>query len=461
MKRDFIDTPEYGDFVSMKNSGILLGKKLFTVTFGCQQNEADTEKIRGMLHGLGCVDAKSAQEADIIIMNTCAIREHAELKALSMLGRFKELKRKNESLVIGVVGCMAAEPKRQTMLKCDFHYVDFTLEPSLLYKLPSLVQRSLSGGGRSFVIGQDDGSVTEGLPISRSSGFRAWVSIMYGCNNFCTYCIVPYVRGRERSRESGDVLSECRELVSSGIKEITLLGQNVNSYRSDMDFAELISEIAKIDGDFIIRFMTSHPKDVSPRLIEAMKRYEGKIAPCFHLPLQSGSNKILKAMNRTYTREKYLDTVRALREAVPDIALSTDVIVGFPGEDDADFEETMEILREVRFDSVFAFIYSKREGTAASKMTRSVSREDADGRMSVLLREQAEISLEKNLPLVGKTVRVLVEGEAKKGERGTYTARTPSGKLVHFLSEANCTGEFKNVKIERAGAFELFGSEIK
>ena len=459
MNKRFTQVPEYSDYVYLKSTESLSGKKLYTVTLGCQQNEADSERIKGMLHSLGVTDTDTPENADIIIVNTCAVREHAELKALSILGKFKALKQENPELIIGVVGCMVAEESRREQIKRSFRQVDFTVEPGLLHTLPSLIRTTLERAGRRFATADGTWEVVEDIPVYRASEFKAWVSIMYGCNNFCTYCIVPYVRGRERSRESADVIAECKELINSGVKEITLLGQNVNSYRSDMDFADLISTIAELEGDFIIRFMTSHPKDVSPRLIEAIRRYSGKIAPHFHLPLQSGSDRILKSMNRTYTKEKYLSTVNALREAVPDIALTTDIIVGFPGESDADFEETMQILRAVKFDAVFSFIYSKRTGTVAAGMTDTVSRADADKRMATLLSEQTEISFEKNLPFVGKTLRVLVEGISKKDD-GTYSARTPEGKLVHFCSDKDYTGQFILVKIERAGAFALIGSEI-
>ena len=284
---------------------------------------------------------------------------------------------------------------------------------------------------------------------------------MYGCNNFCSYCIVPYVRGRERSRESDKVIEECRRLVGRGIKDITLLGQNVNSYSSDVDFAELISRVAQIEGDFLIHFMTSHPKDVSPRLIEAMRQHSDKIAPYFHLPLQSGSNRILSLMNRTYTRERFLEVVAALRESMPNIVLSTDVIVGFPSESEDDFLDTMDLLSRVRFDFAYAFLYSAREGTRAARMPEQIERGVMDDRMARLLKMQTDISLEKNLSLVGGVERVLVDSPTKRGEDGIYTGRTASGKLVHFKTDESAVGEFRTVKIERAGAFDLFGSEVK
>lgn len=461
MNINFNQTSDFDVLEKIKSSGTLNGKKYHVVTFGCQQNEADSEKIRGILTEMGCAEAERAECADILLMNTCAIREHAEMKALSILGNFSVIKRDRPSVIIGVLGCMAAEPSRAESLKSKFRYVDFTLEPSRLHMLPTVMLKAMAEKKRSFILGEGDDGIVEQLPIKRVSSYKAYVSIMYGCNNFCTYCIVPYVRGRERSRESATVIDECRELVRSGIKEITLLGQNVNSYRSDMSFAELISAIAEIDGDFIIRFMTSHPKDVSPELIEAMKRYKGKIAPCFHLPVQSGSNRILSAMNRKYTRESYLKTVESLRRAIPDIALSTDIIIGFPGESDEDFDETLALLSEVGFDMVYTFLYSPRSGTRAALMENRVERDVMDRRMSRLLEMQKKISAERNLPMVGRTVRVLVESDAPSDTDGTYTARAANGKLVRFKSDACRAGEFRTVKIESAGIAYLIGSETK
>ena len=397
---------------------------------------------------------------DTPLQITCAIRRHAELKALSIVGNFKALKKEKSDLVIGVCGCMAAEPHIAETIKKSYPQVSFTLEPSLLHRFPEMVCTALLRKRRTFVFGSEESDVIEGMRSERQSGFKAWVSIMYGCNNFCSYCIVPYVRGRERSRQSDEVIEECRELVKNGYKEITLLGQNVNSYKSDRTFAELIEEIAKIEGDFIIRFMTSHPKDVSDELIAAMGKYTGKIVPTFHLPLQSGSDRVLKEMNRTYDTKKYLETVRKLRETVPEICLTSDIIVGFPTETDEDFEDTMNILEKVRFDMVYSFIYSKREGTKAAKMESNITEETKKARMARLLDVQCRISHEINDTYVGKTVRVLVDSYEEKDGVRTYNARTLTNKLVHFESSDAPIGEFINVKISRAGAFDLFGSQI-
>ncbi len=435
------------------------GKRYHVETFGCQQNEADSERIRAMAEAMGYLPAASPEAADLIVVNTCAIRRHAEMKALSMLGRFKAKKKKNPELILGVVGCMAAEKHIADMLKTDFHYVTFTAEPNMLYRIPELIYTYLLDGKRSFLYGKDEGDIVEGIEPIRREKHRAWVSIMYGCNNFCSYCIVPYVRGRERSRCSADIIRECRELVTSGTKEITLLGQNVNSYRADMSFPELISATAEIEGDFIIRFMTSHPKDTSSALIDAMAKYKGKIAPYFHLPLQAGSDNVLRAMNRTYTREKYLAVVDELKEKIPDIAISTDIIVGFPGETEEDFLSTLSVLSRVRYDMVYAFLYSPREGTKAAKMENQIPDSVKGERMKRLLTLQDEISLEKNQPYLGRTERVLIDSYEMRGGEGIFTGRTGTSKLVHFKSDTAKIGEFVNVKIDRIGAFDLFGAD--
>lgn len=430
-------------------------RKYYVVTLGCQQNEADGEKIRGMAEEMGYLPAECAEEASLIVVNTCAVRRHAELKALSLIGTYKHIRTENPDTLIGVCGCMAAEPEIVDKLKREFHYVSFTLEPNRLFRLPELVAAAIGEKRRSFLLGEDDGSVTEGLPVVRSSHHRAWVSIMYGCNNFCSYCIVPYVRGRERSRASADILAECRALIEDGVKEITLLGQNVNSYRADISFPALLEAVARLPGDFLVRFMTSHPKDVSDDLIRVMRDHKDKIAPAFHLPLQSGSDRILREMNRTYTAAHYLGIVEKLRAAVPDIVLTSDIIVAFPSETEEDFEDTLRIMERVRYDAVYSFIFSPREGTRAAKMTDTLPPEVKNDRMSRLLALQRQIALEKNLPYVGRRLRVLCDGEAREGG---YLGRTPGGKLVRFTCETSHVGEFVHVTIDRATPFDLFGT---
>ncbi len=454
------DNADVKRHASLVKELISTDKYACVITFGCQQNEADSEKLRGMLIDMGYSLTDDPSIADLIAVNTCAIRQHAEEKALSMLGRFKRMKDARPEMIIAVVGCMAAEPHVADMLKKDFHYVSFTLEPSMLHRFPEAVYDYLSIRKRSFVFGTKEYGIAEGINSVRLSDHRAWVSIMYGCNNYCSYCIVPYVRGRERSRSSQSIIKECEDLVKKGYKEITLLGQNVNSYRADLDFASLLEKIANIAGDFIIRFMTSHPKDVSDSLIEVMGKYNGKIAPYFHLPLQSGSDRILKAMNRTYDIQGFLRIVEKLRKSVPSIALSSDVIVGFPSESEQDFEDTLSVLQHVEFDMVYAFIYSRREGTRAALMDDQIPDEIKSARMARLLDLQCDISLRKNKPYVGKEERVLVDSRDRK-DADCYIARTLTNKLVHFTADTNCVGEFKNVKISRAGAFDLFGEDAE
>ncbi|MBQ8413700.1 MAG: tRNA (N6-isopentenyl adenosine(37)-C2)-methylthiotransferase MiaB [Clostridia bacterium] len=431
-------------------------KYAHVITFGCQQNERDSETVLGLLGEMGYEPTDNPDMADIVVINTCAIREHAEVKALSLLGRFKALKKKKPDLIVGVVGCMAAEPHRADMLKKDFHYVSFTLEPNMLHRIPELVYKKLRDGKRSFIFGEDEGDIYEDAPAVRRDKHRAWVSIMYGCNNFCSYCIVPYVRGRERSRRSEDIIDECKTLVASGVKEITLLGQNVNSYKSDITFPMLLGRIAEINGDFIIRFMTSHPKDTSDELISVMKRYTPKIAPFFHLPLQSGSNRILKEMNRTYSRERYLEIVAKLKSSIPSIALSTDIIIGFPTETEEDFADTMDIIRSVEFDNVYAFLYSPREGTRAAKMEGTVDREVKDSRMAELLKLQDKLSLDRNLPYENTTQRVLVDSFGYRNGERICCGRTLTNKLVYFPSDVDA-GEFTKVKIIKACPYHLLG----
>lgn len=431
-------------------------------TFGCQQNEADSERLAGMAEAMGYELTEDESAADLILVNTCAIREHAELKALSITGQFKHLKAAKPQLIIGICGCMVSQEHRLSDIKNRYPYVDFLFGTGELYRFPELLYRTKDKGERFFVVEETVGNIAEGLPVKRASAFKAWLSIMYGCNNFCTYCVVPYVRGRERSRKREDVLAEARELISAGYKEITLLGQNVNSYGKDLgydyDFADLLSDICAIDGDFIVRFMTSHPKDASKKLIDVMTENK-KIARQFHLPIQSGSNTVLSRMNRRYTREAYLELIDYMREKMPNIALTTDIIVGFPGETEEDFEQTLDILSRVRYDNIYSFIYSPRRGTPAAEMEDAVPTTVQSERFSRLLELQHKISNEENQKLVGTRQRVLVEG-ISKNDADMYTGRCESGRLVHFASERDLTGELVDILIERAETFNVFGRPI-
>ena len=343
----------------------------FVLTFGCQQNVADSEKLAGMSEQMGYEIVDAPEMADLILVNTCAIREHAEQKALSIIGQYKHLKAKKPTLLIGVCGCMVTQEHRRDELKRRYPYVDFVFGTSSIHRLPQLIWDKLEKGKRLFCPEESEYLVAEGLPIRRESHYRAWVSIMYGCNNFCSYCIVPYVRGRERGREMREIVREVAELVAKGYKDITLLGQNVNSYGKDSggryDFADLLTELDKIEGDYVLRFMTSHPKDASRKLIDVMAASK-HVARQFHLPMQSGSDEILRCMNRHYDTAKYLDTVRYMREKMPDVTLTSDIIVGFPGESEEDFEGTLSMLRTVGFDMLYSFIYSPRVGTPAERL---------------------------------------------------------------------------------------------
>ncbi|MCQ2414038.1 MAG: tRNA (N6-isopentenyl adenosine(37)-C2)-methylthiotransferase MiaB [Clostridia bacterium] len=430
-------------------------KKYRITTFGCQQNEADGEKIAGLCLAMGYLPAENDADADLIVFNTCAIRARAEEKALSLLGVAHASRRGKEETVYALLGCMAAEKNTVESIKTSFPYVSFTLEPSALDQFPSKVLETLQKKKRSFVYGEDDGSVCEGIPQDRKDPVRPFVSVMYGCNNFCSYCIVPYVRGRERSRNSADVLAEIRSAIENGGKEITLLGQNVNSYHADMTFPQLTDKAAGTAGDFVLKFMTSHPKDLSDELIAVMAKHRGKIAPVFHLPLQSGSDRILKAMNRTYTREAYLTLVEKLRAAIPDIAVTTDIIVGFPGETEEDFLDTMDIVARVKYDNMYPFIYSTRTGTVAAKMENQIPHEISAERMDRLLALSRTIAEEKAGLTLGRDYRVLVD--SFDGENKTCRGKLPSGLPISFEGTEDLLNTFVFVTVTRTTPFALFG----
>ncbi len=435
--------------------------RAFVTTFGCQQNEADSEKLMGMAKAMGYFEAPCVEEADLILVNTCAIREHAEQKALSTIGQYKHLKAQNPELMIGVCGCMVTQEHRVNDIKFRYPYVDFVFGTSSLHRLPQLLCEKIEKGKRLYCPEEAEYLVREGIPITRESSYRAWVSIMYGCNNFCSYCIVPYVRGRERSRASEAIYEEVKELVDNGYRDITLLGQNVNSYGKELsegvDFADLMKRLSSIEGDYRLNFMTSHPKDATRKLIDVMAENE-HIAKHFHLPLQSGSDRILKKMNRRYDTERYLDIVKYMREKMPDIAITTDIIVGFPGESEEDFESTLDMLRRVKFDMIYSFIYSPRKGTPAAEMEEQIPAEIQKQRFERLLALQHDISLEKNLPFVGREVRVLCDGVSKTNET-LYSGRTEEGKIVFFHGEECDKGNFVMIHIERAEAFALYGEK--
>ena len=432
----------------------------FVDTYGCQQNEADSERIRGYLSEMGYVFTQSEGEADVIVLNTCAIREHAEQRVFGNLGALVHTKRRKPDQIVCVCGCMAQEKHVADKIRQSFRHVDLVFGTHALWRFPELLWRILSRRGRVFDIPDEAGSIAEGIPVSREGKVKAWVSIMYGCNNFCSYCIVPYVRGRERSRRPEDILAEVRQLAAEGYRDITLLGQNVNSYGRDLglpgvDFAWLLEQVDAVPGDFLIRFMTSHPKDASERLFDVMARCE-KVAPHLHLPFQAGNDRVLQAMNRRYTREHYLGLVRALRQRIPDIVLTSDVIVGFPGETTEEFEDTLKVLEEVRFDALFTFIYSPREGTPAARMPDPMSKEEKAANFQRLVDLQNAISAEKQAAYVGKTMRCLVD-VLSDDPRHNLNARTPGGRLVHFSGDEALLGQFVDLKITGASTWALFG----
>ena len=428
-------------------------------TYGCQQNVADSQRLMGMLREMGCAFTQDPFQADIIVINTCAIRENAEKKVFGVIGQLVHAKEKNPELTIALCGCMAQQEAVANKVKHSYRHVDLVFGPQALWKFPELLYEVYTERRRVFSIENEHGSIAEGLPVVRESGVKAWVSIMYGCNNFCSYCIVPYVRGRERSREASDILAGVRELVEAGYKEITLLGQNVNSYGKDletpMDFADLLREMDKIPGDYLLRFMTSHPKDAGRKLFETMAACS-HVARQLHLPVQSGCSRVLRAMNRGYTREQYLEKVRMAREAMPDLVLTSDIIIGFPGETEEEAMQTISLVEEVRYDALFTFIYSPRPGTPAAKLPDPASREEKQVWFDRLLDAQNRISAELHRAYVGKTVRVLADGES--GDKDwPLSSRTAGGRLVHLRGEKALVGQYVDVKIVDSNTWALFG----
>ena len=431
-------------------------------TWGCQMNEEDSEKLSGMLKNLGYSRTEERQKSDIIIFNTCCVRENAELKVYGNLGALKKLKEKNPNLIIAVCGCMMQQEGMAESIMKKYPFVDILFGTHNAYKFPEYLNRVKHEGKSIVEIWNKEEGIVEGLPIDRKSNVKAFVTIMYGCNNFCTYCIVPYVRGRERSRKPEDIEHEIMELVKKGYKEITLLGQNVNSYGKDLSpavsFSNLLRRINKIEGIDRIRFMTSHPKDLTEDLIDAVKECD-KLCEQIHLPVQSGSTKVLKKMNRHYDREQYLALVKKIKEKIPNVALTTDIIVGFPGESEEDFIDTLTLIEEVEYDSAFTFIYSNRKGTPADEMENQVKDSVKHDRFNRLVEVVNRISAKKNKEYDGKVVEVLVEGESKNDE-DKLTGRTRTGKLVNFIGNKDNIGKLVMVKITKAQSFSLIGEEI-
>ena len=441
-------------------------------TFGCQQNEADSENYSGMACEMGYRLVDAPEEADLILFNTCAVREHAELKALSITGQLKHIKTANPEVIICVCGCMPAQEHRLGDLKNKYPYIDITFGATSLARFPEYLSRYIDRrknereARKRMFFPDTTANIVEGIPVVRKSSYKAFVSIMYGCNNFCTYCVVPYVRGRERSRRKEDILADIRVLAEAGYKEITLLGQNVNSYGKDLyngsyDFADLLTEICEIKGDFWVRFMTSHPKDASHKLIDVIADHSSdkmtpRMARHFHLPLQSGSDRILAKMNRKYTVDYYLEHVEYMKSRIPDITLTSDIIVGFPGETDEDFADTLALLEKIKFVNTFSFIYSPRKGTQAAEMAQLPEKIKSE-RFSKLLELQNRISLESNSAYIGNTTKVLVEGRSKTNPE-FLTGRNEHNRLVHFASDIDCEGTFAMVKVTDADVYTLRGT---
>ncbi|WP_026477857.1 tRNA (N6-isopentenyl adenosine(37)-C2)-methylthiotransferase MiaB [Alkaliphilus transvaalensis] len=434
-------------------------KKYIVITYGCQMNEHDSEKLAGMLQNMGYEETNDKKVADIIIFNTCCVRENAELKVYGNIGALKNLKKNNPDMVIAVCGCMMQQPQVVEEIKRKYRHVDLVFGTHNLHKFPELLVNARHTENMLVDVWEQEGEIIEGIPSIRKYGLKSFVNIMFGCNNFCTYCIVPYTRGRERSREVNDIVSEVTDLVANGTKEVTLLGQNVNSYGKTLTekvtFADLLRELNKVEGLKRIRFMTSHPKDLSDDLINAIADCE-KVCEHAHFPFQAGSNKILKEMNRVYTKEQYLEKVEKLKAKVPDISLTTDIIVGFPGETEEDFQHTLDVVKEVRFDSAFTFLYSIRQGTPAANIIEQIDEETKHERFNRLVDQVNEICGEINQSYQDKVVEVLVEGPSKTDPK-KLMGRTRQNKLVNFVGDESLIGEIVNVKIIDPKTFSLNG----
>lgn len=451
---------EQKQYIDALKSRILnTGLQYHIVTYGCQMNVHDSEKLAGMLNDIGYEETSQQQEADLVLFNTCCVRENAELKVYGNIGALKAYKMANPNMIIGVCGCMMQQTDVSDYIVKRFPFVDLVFGTHNLHHFPSLLLQAFDSTQTIVEILDSEGDVVEHIPTKRSLGISAWVTVMYGCNNYCSYCIVPYVRGRERSRQPQDILEEISKLAADGYKEITLLGQNVNSYGKDLEdkylFHDLLREIDKLQGIERVRFMTSHPKDLSPELISALSECS-KLCEHLHLPIQSGSNRVLKAMNRKYTREDYMELVEKLRAAVPGIALTTDIIVGFPGETEEEFLDTLDIMKRLEYDSAYTFIYSPRTGTPAAKISNQISQEVKKERLSRLIELQNEISKKKNAAYKNREVEVLIEGPSKN-KHEIMSGRTRTNKLVNFAASPNLVGQLVKVRIINTRSWTLEG----
>ena len=431
-------------------------------TFGCQQNVADSQHIMGMLEAMGCEFVTEPAEADIIVLNTCAIRDHAEKRVYGNLGALTHTKKANPEQIICLCGCMAQRPEVAEKVRQSYRHVDLVFGPQALWKFPELLWQVYTRRGRVFSVADEHGSIAEGMPVVREGRTRAWVSIMYGCNNFCSYCIVPYARGRERSRDPEQIIREVRELAAEGYKEITLLGQNVNSYGKDLgtgyDFADLLSALDEIPGDYLIRFMSSQPKDASFKLFDTMARCK-HVAKQLHLPVQSGCDRVLRAMHRPYDKARYLELITYARKVMPELVLTSDVIIGFPGETEEEAMETVALVEQVRFDALFTFIFSPRPGTPAAKMEDPIPRAEKQVWFDRLCDAQNKISEEIHAQYVGRTLRCLIDGESGDS-RWPLTARTAGGRLVHLVGDKAAIGTYHDVKITDSNTWALFGEMV-
>ncbi|MDU1053506.1 tRNA (N6-isopentenyl adenosine(37)-C2)-methylthiotransferase MiaB [Clostridium baratii] len=439
-------------------------EKYFSIlTYGCQMNEEDSEKLSGMLKRIGYTKTEDIEKASIILFNTCCVRENAENKVFGNLGRIKKLKEKNKDLIVGICGCMMQQKGMADKVLSKFPFVNIIFGTHNSYKFPEYLNRVKTEGVQVKEILNKETDIVEGIPVDRESSVKAFVTIMYGCNNFCTYCIVPYVRGRERSRKPEEIIKEIKELVSNGYKEVTLLGQNVNSYgkglEEEISFAKLLRIINEVEGLERVRFMTSHPKDLNEEVIEAIKDCD-KLCEQIHLPVQSGSNRILKEMNRHYDRERYMYLINKIKKEIPNVAITTDIIVGFPGETDEDFNDTLSLVKEVSYDSAFTFIYSRRNHTPADKMENQVPDEVKHERFNKLVAAVNEGVIKNNKKYEGQIVEVLVEGTSKNDET-KLSGRTRNGKLVNFEGDKSLIGTLVNTKIVRAQPFSLIGEVVE
>jgi len=460
--RQFYFMAKARDYVKRKSAELGRPMTFFTQTFGCQMNARDSEKLTGILEQIGYVEEEEENQADFVIYNTCTVRENANQKVYGHLGQLNRVKKKNPHMLIGLCGCMMQEPEVVEKLKKSYRFVDLIFGTHNIFKFAELVATRLESDRMVIDIWKDTDKIVEDLPSERKFSFKSGVNIMFGCNNFCSYCIVPYVRGRERSRNPKDIIREIESLVADGVVEVMLLGQNVNSYgktlEEPMTFAQLLQEIEKIEGLERIRFMTSHPKDLSDELIEVMAQSQ-KICKHLHLPVQSGSTRILEKMNRRYTKEHYLGLVEKIKAAVPDISLTTDIIVGFPGETEEDFQETLDVVRKVRYDSAFTFIYSKRTGTPAAVLEEQVPEEIVKDRFDRLLKEVQSISAEVCSVHTKTVQRVLVES-VNDHDDSLVTGRMSNNLLVHFPGEKDLVGKLVDVRLDTCKGFYYLGEMV-